>query len=100
MLSNVDEAERIYLFVQHLGRRLREADALAGLTAARYSAMASLRFHGSTNIGELAADERVKAPSMTRLVRHGARRAGTALPRPRRWAGSADRAHREGRGPI
>jgi DNA-binding MarR family transcriptional regulator len=69
MLSNVDEAERIYLFVQHLGRRLREADALAGLTAARYSAMASLRFHGSTNIGELAADERVKAPSMTRLVR-------------------------------
>ncbi len=68
-MSNADEAERIYLFVQHLGRRLREIDARAGLTAARYSALASLRFHGSTNIGELAADERVKAPSMTRLVR-------------------------------
>jgi|HubBroStandDraft_1064217.scaffolds.fasta_scaffold210856_2 DNA-binding MarR family transcriptional regulator len=63
------EPERIYLFVQHLGRRLRDIDAQAGLTPARFSALASLRFHGSRNIGELAADERVKAPSMTRLVR-------------------------------
>ena len=63
------EAERIYLFVQHLGRRLRDIDARAGLTPARFSALASLRFHGSRNIGDLAADERVRAPSMTRLVR-------------------------------
>ena len=63
------EPERIYLFVQHLGRRLRDIDARAGLTSARFSALASLRFHGSCNIGELAADERVKPPSMTRLVR-------------------------------
>jgi DNA-binding MarR family transcriptional regulator len=63
------DPERIYLFVQHLGRRLREIDARAGLTPARFSALASLRFHGSRNIGDLAADERVKAPSMTRLVR-------------------------------
>lgn len=66
---SVDDPERIYLFVQHLGRRLREIDAAAGLTAARYSALASLRFHGSRNLGDLAADERVKPPSMTRLVR-------------------------------
>ena len=69
MLSNLEEAERIYLFVQHLGRRLREIDAENGLTPARYSTMATLRFDGSTNIGELAVVERVKAPSMTRLVR-------------------------------
>jgi DNA-binding MarR family transcriptional regulator len=78
MLSNLEEAERIYLFVQHLGRRLREIDAEHGLTAARYSTMASLRFDDATgdaddqkaiNVGELAADERVKAPSMTRLLR-------------------------------
>ena len=69
MQSIAADAERIYLFVQHLGRRLREIDAAYGLTAARFSAMATLRFDGSTNIGELAAAERVKAPSMTRLVR-------------------------------
>jgi DNA-binding MarR family transcriptional regulator len=63
------EPERIYLFVQHLGRRLRDIDARSGLTPARFSALASLRFHASRNIGDLAADERVRAPSMTRLVR-------------------------------
>jgi DNA-binding MarR family transcriptional regulator len=63
------EPERIYLFVQHLGRRLRDIDARAGLTPARFSTLASLRFHGSRNIGDLAADERVRPPSMTRLVR-------------------------------
>lgn len=63
------EPERIYLFVQHFGRRLREIDASVGLTPARFSALASLYFHDSRNIGDLAADERVKRPSMTRLVR-------------------------------
>src|ERR1700722_1001882 len=63
------EPERIYLFVQRLGRRLRDIDARAGLTPARFSTLASLRFHGSRNIGDLAADERVRPPSMTRLVR-------------------------------
>ena len=67
--ADLDDGEQIYLFVQHLGRRLREIDARAGLTPARFSALASLRFHGSKNVGELAADERVKPPSMTRLVR-------------------------------
>jgi|SRR5579871_1546 len=63
------EPERIYLFVQHLGRRLREIDASVGLTPTRFSVLASLHFHDSRNIGDLAADERVKRPSMTRLVR-------------------------------
>jgi DNA-binding MarR family transcriptional regulator len=63
------EPERIYLFVQHLGRRLREIDARAGLTHARFSVLATLWFYASRNIGDLAVDERVKAPSMTRLAR-------------------------------
>ena len=63
------EPERIYLFVQHFGRRLREVDASGGLTPARFSTLASLHFYGARNIGDLAADERVKRPSMTRLVR-------------------------------
>ena len=67
--ADLDDAEQIYVFVQHLGRRLREIDTRGGLTPARFSALASLRFHGSKNIGELAADERVKPPSMTRLAR-------------------------------
>src|SRR4051812_30156097 len=60
------EPERIYLFVQHLGRRLREIDSSVGLTPARFSALASLHFHDWRNISDLAADERVKRPSMTR----------------------------------
>ena len=68
-ISERPEPERIYLFVQHLGGRLRDIDARSGLTPARFSVLASLRFHGSRNIGDLAADQRVKAPSMTRLVR-------------------------------
>jgi DNA-binding MarR family transcriptional regulator len=68
-IADRPEPERIYLFVQHLGRRLRDIDARAGLTPARFSTLASLRFHGSRNIGDLAADERVRPPSMTRLVR-------------------------------
>ena len=69
LIAERPEPERIYLFVQHLGRRLRDIDARSGLTQARFSTLASLRFHGSRNIGDLAADERVRPPSMTRLVR-------------------------------
>ena len=63
------EPERIYLFVQHFGRKLREIDASVGLTPARFSALANLSFHDWRNISDLAADERVTRPSMTRLVR-------------------------------
>jgi DNA-binding MarR family transcriptional regulator len=61
--------EQIYLFVQHLGRRLRDIDAAAGITPARFSALASLAFHGPINLSQLAADERVSRPAMTRLAR-------------------------------
>ncbi len=62
------EAERIYVFVQHLGRRLRDIDQAFGISPRRFSALAGLAFDGPTSVGELAAFERVKRPSMTRLV--------------------------------
>jgi len=63
-----EDAERIYLFVQHLGRRLRDFDREVGLSHRRFSALAGLAFEGPTNVGELATFERVKRPAMTRLV--------------------------------
>jgi DNA-binding MarR family transcriptional regulator len=63
-----DDAERIYLFVQHLGRRLRDFDREVGMSHRRFSALAGLAFEGPTNVGELATFERVKRPAMTRLV--------------------------------
>jgi DNA-binding MarR family transcriptional regulator len=62
------EAERIYVFVQHLGRRLRDIDRVFGISPTRFSALAGLAFDGPTSVSELAAFERVKRPSMTRLV--------------------------------
>jgi len=62
------EAEQIYVFVQHLGRRLRDIDRACGISPARFSALAGLAFDGPTNISELAAFERVKRPTMTRLI--------------------------------
>ncbi len=59
----------LYLFVQHVGRRLRHIDAAYGLSSSRVSAMAHLAFHGVDNVGQLAAHEGVSRPSMTRLVR-------------------------------
>lgn len=63
------QAEDLYGFVQHFGRRLREIDVQLDISPARFSVLASLVFHGRANIGELAAFERVRRPSMTRLVR-------------------------------
>jgi DNA-binding MarR family transcriptional regulator len=62
------QAERIYVFVQHLGRRLRDIDQAFGISPRRFSALAGLAFDGPTSVGELAVFERVKRPSMTRLV--------------------------------
>jgi DNA-binding MarR family transcriptional regulator len=67
------EAEQVYLFVQHLGRRLALLDSELGVSVARFSALAALMFHGVTNLTDLAAAEGVRAPSMTRLVRDMAR---------------------------
>jgi DNA-binding MarR family transcriptional regulator len=64
-----NNAERLYAFVQHFGRRLRDIDVDLKLSPARFSVLASLAFHGKSNVGELALFERVRRPSITRLVK-------------------------------
>lgn len=51
-----------------LQRHLARADAGDGLTRARLSALALLVLGGPRTLGELAAAERVRPPTMTRLV--------------------------------
>lgn len=51
-----------------LQRHLAQADSGDGLTRARLSALALLVLGGPRTLGELAAAERVRPPTMTRLV--------------------------------
>ena len=51
-----------------LQRHLARADAGEGLTRARLSALALLVLGGPRTLGELAAAEHVRPPTMTRLV--------------------------------
>lgn len=52
----------------HLLRRLRKQDVAAGLSAARLSILSVLVFGGPRTLGELAAAEQVRPPTMTRLI--------------------------------
>jgi hypothetical protein len=48
-----DDAERIYLFVQHLGRRLRDFDREVGMSQRRFSALAGLAFEAGDDATHL-----------------------------------------------
>jgi DNA-binding MarR family transcriptional regulator len=63
-----DAAENLYAVVHHVARRLRAADSELGLSPTRFSVLGRLAFHGPRSIGELAAMEQVRSPSMTRLI--------------------------------
>lgn len=52
----------------HLLRRLRREDAGGGLNAPRLSALSVLVFAGEVTLGDLAAAEQVRPPTMTRIV--------------------------------
>lgn len=54
--------------VMRLARRLRAERAEVGLTLTQLSALAALERHGPTTPGNLAAIERVRPPSMTRVL--------------------------------
>ncbi len=64
----VETADRLHSAAIRLLRRLRRADDAAGLSAPRLSALSVLVFGGPRTLGELAAAEQVRAPTMTRLV--------------------------------
>src|SRR6202034_4845459 len=60
-------AGRLRVAVTRLNRKLRQ-QALAGLSPAQASALATVNRLGSPTLGELAAAEQVQPPTATRLV--------------------------------
>jgi DNA-binding MarR family transcriptional regulator len=63
-----DVADRLHSAAIHILRLVRREDAATGLTAARLSALSVLVFGGPRTVGELAAAEQVRSPTMSRLV--------------------------------
>jgi DNA-binding MarR family transcriptional regulator len=63
-------AARLRLAVARLHRRSRQEALTAGddLTASRLAALATIEKQGPITLGELAAEEQVQPPSMTRIV--------------------------------
>ena len=68
-MSSVREAaDRIHSASIHLLRRVAREDAGAGVSPPRLSALSVLVFAGPKTVSELAVLERVKVPTMSRLV--------------------------------
>ncbi len=61
-------ADRLHSAAIHLLRRVRRQDAASGQGPARLSALSVLVFGGPKTLGELAAAEQVKPPTMSRIV--------------------------------
>ena len=61
-------AEQLYLAIQHSARHFRLLDAELGLSPARFSLLATLRYEGPGRLGDLARREGVAQPTMTKLV--------------------------------
>jgi DNA-binding MarR family transcriptional regulator len=64
----VSLADRLHSAAIHLLRRLRRTDPLTGVSAAQLSAL-SVLMGGPRTLGELAAAEQVRPPTMSRLIR-------------------------------
>ena len=61
-------ADRLHSAAIHLLRRVRSTDVQTGVTPAQLSAL-SVLMSGPKSLGELAAAEQVKPPTITRLAR-------------------------------
>jgi DNA-binding MarR family transcriptional regulator len=61
-------ADRLHSAAIHLLRRVRKEDLSTGQGPARLSALSVLVFDGPKTLGELAAAEQVKPPTMSRIV--------------------------------
>ncbi len=67
-LSPDEVADRLHSAAIHLLRLVRREDTVSGLSPARMSALSVLVFGGPRTVGELAAAEQVRSPTMSRLV--------------------------------
>lgn len=63
-----EAADRMHSAAIHLLRRVAREDAKAGTSPARLSALSVLVFAGPQTVSALASMERVKVPTMSRLV--------------------------------
>ena len=70
-------ADRLHSSAIHLLRAVRKRDAESGEGPARLSALSVLVFGGPMTLGQLAAVEQVKPPTMSRIVA-GLERSGLA----------------------
>jgi DNA-binding MarR family transcriptional regulator len=61
-------ADKLHSSAIHLLRQLRKEDDASGLSAPRLSALSVVVFGGPLTLGQLAAAEQVKPPTMTRIV--------------------------------
>lgn len=66
--ADVQVADRVHSAAIHLLRWLRREDERSGLSAPRLSALSVIVFAGPITLGDLAAVEQVRPPTMTRLV--------------------------------
>ena len=62
-----DVADRLHSAAIHLLRRVRRSDPLTGVSAAQLSAL-SVLMGGPRTVGEMAAAEQVRPPTMSTLV--------------------------------
>lgn len=66
--SDTELASRLRLAVARLARRLRQEAASGDVSPSQLATLATVERHGPLPLGELAARERVRPPTMTRIV--------------------------------
>ena len=67
--ATLELADALRPAVLRLARRIRQTrDESVELTASQYSVLAALSIRGRLSMGELAAEERVRPPTVTRVV--------------------------------
>jgi DNA-binding MarR family transcriptional regulator len=67
--AHQEAADKLHSASIHVLRRVAREDPASGLSAARLSALSVLVFGGPRTLGELAAAEQVRPPTMTSIVR-------------------------------
>ena len=68
MPSAEETANRLHTAAVRLLRMARREDAASGLSAQRLSALSVIVFAGPLSLADLAREEQVRAPTMTRIV--------------------------------
>jgi DNA-binding MarR family transcriptional regulator len=67
-IETIAAADRLHSVAIHLLRRVRKQDDASGVGPAQLSALSVLVFAGPKTLGDLAAAEQVKPPTMSRIV--------------------------------